>query len=77
MAPSMYWEAPSTLWSGEVVYIIGGGPSLKTLDLGVLADRRVIGCNDAYMLGPWVGICFFGDYGWYFTKRPDGLTHGL
>lgn len=31
--------------------------------------RHVIGINNAYLIGPWVDIIFFGDCGWYITHR--------
>lgn len=53
------------MWDGETVFIIGGGPSLKGADLSPLRGRRVIGVNDAYQLGDWVEVCYFGDRDWY------------
>lgn len=77
---SKFWHPPK-LWPGRTVYIIGGGPSIKELDLTPLHKERVIGCNDAYSLGSWVDVCYFGDYGWIeihnkeWIKRPDGTEH--
>jgi hypothetical protein len=45
--------------------IVGGGPSIEGIDLDLIKDFRIIGCNDAYLLGAWVDICFFGDYVWW------------
>jgi len=45
-----YWFPPS-IWTGETVFIIGGGPSLKGMKLDCLHGQRVIGCNDAYRMG--------------------------
>lgn len=60
----MYWTAPR-IWPNETVYIIGGGSSLKDVDLEPLHQRNVIGCNDAYMLGSWIDVCCFGDIKWF------------
>jgi len=59
-----YWTIP-ILWPDATVFIIGGGPSLEGFDWDPFTKRRVIGCNDAYTLGPWVDVCFFCDYSWF------------
>ena len=38
-------------------------------DLVGLKDHRVIGVNDAYLLGSWVDVCWFGDVRWYEWNR--------
>jgi hypothetical protein len=44
------------------IYVIGGGPSLKGFDWGLLEGRETIGCNAAYLLGSAIcGTCVFGD----------------
>jgi len=53
------------MWQGETVFIIGGGPSLRGFDWAPLRHRAVIGCNDAYTLGEWVDVVYFGDAVWY------------
>ena len=52
------------LWKGQSCFIIGGGPSLKDMDLSPIHNHNVIGVNDAFKLGPWVDICWFGDCRW-------------
>lgn len=60
-----YWEAPQ-MWKGETAYIVGGGASLKGMDWSRLEGRCVIGCNDAYKLGPKIVKCaYFGDLNWW------------
>jgi len=66
----MFWNVPK-LWTGSTVYIIGGGPSLKDFNWDLIKDKRVIGCNDAYRLGNWVDVCFFGDWGWWEKHKGD------
>jgi len=57
------------LWQGQVVCILGGGPSLKEanwLRMHSLFSKfgiRTIACNDGYQLG-WPDAVFFGDYRW-------------
>jgi hypothetical protein len=53
------------MWKGQTTYIIGGGTSLRAFDFSPLRHENVIGCNDAYLLGSWVNICYFGDKEWY------------
>jgi len=64
------WHVPE-LWPNSTVYIIGGGPSLKEEDLTPLHNsaRRVIGVNNAYQLGSWIDLCFFGDCSWFNHHR--------
>lgn len=63
------WYAIPPVWLGETVWIIGGGTSLRGFDWEGIRGRRIIGCNDAYLLGSWVGVCCFGDRGWYRIHR--------
>lgn len=77
-----FWE-PAPAWAGETVIIIGGGPSLEFFDWAPFHHLNIIGCNDAYLLGPWVDICYFGDKIWYEKhqhraawKRYDGIKMG-
>lgn len=65
-----YWTPPR-LWEGGTAYIIGGGPSVKEEDLSIIKNKRIIGVNDAYKLGPWVDICWFGDWKWWVWNRKD------
>ena len=54
-----YWTIPR-LWNGETAVVLGGGPSLKTLDLALLKGKRVVAVNCAYKLGDFDAV-FFGD----------------
>ena len=64
---------PIKLWNGSTCVIIGGGPSFtnEQADLIKESGLRVIGCNDAYKLGDWIDICYFGDQGWYDKHWKD------
>lgn len=54
------------LWKDETVYIVGGGTSLESFDFDLLKDKKVVGCNDAYLLGEnIIDICVFGDLKWF------------
>lgn len=52
-------------WEGSDVFILGGGPSLRTFPVSLLQKKKVIGCNDAYLYGSLVTLLHFGDVKWY------------
>jgi len=58
--PPPGWEVPR-LWPGATCFVIGGGPSLRGVDLSPLHDRRVLGVNEAFKLGSWVDVMCYGD----------------
>jgi hypothetical protein len=37
--------------------------------LSSIHDKHVIGVNNAYRIGDWIDILFFGDCGWYLVHR--------
>jgi hypothetical protein len=37
--------------------------------LAKIHDKHIIGINNAYWLGPWVDVLFFGDCPWYVKHR--------
>ena len=69
-----FWSAPE-MWRDETVFIIGGGPSLAEMDLSPIHSRPVIGVNNAYALGPWVDVIFFGDAHWWPHNKKTALAH--
>lgn len=57
------WEHPD--WSGDTVFILGGGPSLKGFDIERLRGRRIIAVNEAGLsLCPWADVLFWADLRW-------------
>lgn len=61
---------PEPEWEGQEAIIIGGGPSLAGFDFSCLQGHRIIGCNDAFRLGPdIVDICIFGDESWWQKNK--------
>lgn len=56
------------LWDGTV-FIIGGGPSVKDMDLSPIMKCHVVGVNDAFKLGNWVDVTWFGDERWYAWNK--------
>jgi len=67
-----YWVAPK-LWPNRTVFVLGGGTSLASLDLTLIHDQRVIGVNDAYLLGDFVDTMIFSDSKWYFSQHQKPL----
>lgn len=61
------------LWPGCTVYIIGGGPSLSQMNLELIHSKRVIGVNQAFRLGPWIDVLYFGDCNFYDQNIRKGL----
>jgi hypothetical protein len=60
-----FWTPPQ-MWSGETVFIVGGGPSLRGVDLyPMLKARRTIGVNYSAIFNPWMEVCWFGDCRWF------------
>lgn len=59
-----YWTVPE-LWPGGMCYILGGGPGLARVPLEKLRDLRVIAVNNAYQLGDWIDVMFYGDCRWF------------
>lgn len=56
------------IWSGETVYIIGGGPSLMGFDWNRLMGKRTIAINKAILSYPRADALYWTDsrvYGWY------------
>jgi len=54
------WHPPK-IWNNGTVFILGGGPSLLDNNFDLIENKHVIGINNAYRLGDWVDICWFGD----------------
>ena len=50
---------------GQTVFVVGGGPSLKSTNLKLIKKRPVVGCNDAFKLGAWVDWAVFADKRWW------------
>lgn len=56
------------IWSGETVYIIGGGPSLKDFKWDGLRGKKTIAINKAFYAYPNADLLYWTDgrfYNWY------------
>jgi hypothetical protein len=59
-------------WSGEAVWIVGGGPSLRGFDFEFLKGERVVAINSAHTCGV-ADVVFTGDARWLLqqAKKED------
>jgi len=60
------WElpppAPKPPWKGQTVFIVGGGPSAKSIDFDLIRDKGVVvAVNDAAMALGWADALFTAD----------------
>lgn len=77
-------ESPLPDWTGEDVFLIGGGSSLDKFDFRRLVGLSTIGANQAFFQGPEIcNICAFGDFKFWNTfgtdasARAKGFEYGL
>jgi hypothetical protein len=59
-----YWTIEPR-WVGETAFIVGGGPSLRGVDLSVLKGQRVIAINSSYEAVSFADFLIFADYRWW------------
>jgi hypothetical protein len=53
-------------------------PQVYSPYLKAIHDKHVIGINNAYQIGDWIDILFFGDASWYHAHAPRlGTWPGL
>jgi hypothetical protein len=57
--------------SSKRCFIIGGGPSINSVNLDLIKDEYVIGVNEAVRLGTWIDLWFFADSDIYKAHRND------
>lgn len=61
------------MWPDSEVFILGGGPSIRDVDVSKLERHRVIAVNNAFKLAPWIPVMTFGDFRWYFWNETELL----
>ena len=67
-----FWT-PEPIWRGECCYLLGGGSSLRAVDLSILRGRRILTINSS--LGRAVdaglddGVLFFTDSDWFVPRK--------
>ncbi len=65
-------------WVGEAVAIVGGGPSIKQIDLSILKDRiHVVAIKTAIDICPWAEICYGCDAPWWIDRKGLPKYHGI
>ncbi len=72
-AKKAIWTIPK-LWPDGECFILGGGPSLKNIDVSRLRGHRVIAVNNAYQLGDFIDVMFFGDCRWFHLHKKQLLS---
>jgi len=70
---SAYAELPRSL-DGESVFIIGGGPSLRSFDPRDIEGRLAIVTNEAYAVFPEAHALVFVDFHWWQRRREEVLA---
>lgn len=53
------------IWPQSTVFVIGGGPSVVSMPIGLLKGQYVIGVNSAFRACSWIPFTFFGDSRWF------------
>lgn len=73
------WSVPAGEWKGETAFILGGGPSLKGLDLSPLPlTGPTIAIKHAMRLAPWAECLLWADARWLewdAAAKADILAH--
>ena len=61
-----FWR-PQPLWPGATAFVLGGGPSLRDVDLTRLKGgaAKVCAVNEASKHAPWADLLYFSDKSWY------------
>lgn len=63
---------PDLRFAGQTVFVVGGGPSLRDVDLRRLRGHRVAVCNQMGHALPWADLLFFNDFAWW--ERPSNAA---
>jgi hypothetical protein len=79
---NMYNGKVDPIWSGETVYIIGGGPSLAGFNWKGLEGKKTIAINKALITYPNADVVYWTDsrvYRWYTQEinRFKGLKYTI
>jgi len=63
----------------DIVYLIGGGPSLSTVNLNLLMDKDIATTNNAYKLFKKTVLSHFSDFVWWtwHYENPKFKDHVL
>jgi hypothetical protein len=70
---SQYQALPTDL-AGRSVFVLGGGPSLRSFDARCLDGRLVVVTNEAFQIKPDSHALVFVDIHWWQRRREDVLA---
>ena len=59
----MHWPVPPE-WTGETAFLVGGGPSVRDVDLSQIRGR-IIAINNSWELVPHADVLYFCDEKWW------------
>lgn len=65
----MWWKNIPPLFKGRMVHILGGGPSLKNVDIERLRGEAIIAVNDAFLLANFISVMYFHDGKWFYMRK--------
>jgi hypothetical protein len=65
-----YYSIPK-LYLGETVFVVGGGPSIRSVPWKLIRNRPMVGCNDAFRLGDFIDWCIFADKRWWVWNHEE------
>jgi hypothetical protein len=65
-----FWRA-NELYPNQTMFLVGGGPSLKGMDLSALAGQYTIAVNNAFRLVPNPDVIFYADTRWWSWNGKD------
>lgn len=70
-----YWPVPPE-WTGDTCVILGGGPSLASVDFRALhrTGYRVIAINDAFRWAQWADVLYFCDQRWWDKRSQEACA---
>lgn len=63
-----YWTPP-LLFSGDTVFLLGGGPTLTKADVARLDDQVTVAINSSCLIAPMADILYFTDTNWFEDHR--------
>ena len=66
--PNIKFGKVDPVFRGETIYIVGGGPSLKSFDFDTLKLKKTIAINKAFYSVPFASVLYWTDsrvYNWY------------
>jgi hypothetical protein len=61
---SKHWTVPRE-WDGKTAFLVAGGTSVESQNLGLLRGHRVLAINSSYEAVPFADFLYFGDNRWY------------